>query len=131
MLDGNSTIRGIHSYVLPPPHTGYRRFVPLIVLIIVVVGGFVAWTAGTTWLIAYVDQVTGTPTTKPIDTGVRAALVVAWIAVIGLVLSMINICMALAHREPLVVAIPETAYSFLSGATAVSAGLLIGVTVFK
>jgi hypothetical protein len=119
------------SFGVPPPgQVWYRRFFPLIALLVVVVGGVVAWTVGTSLLVGYIDAVTGTPV-KPIDVGVRAALVVAWISTGGALLCLANVVIPALRDKPLDVAVPETLYSWLTGMTAIAVGLLIGTSVFR
>ena len=106
------------------------RHLPLILLVVIVVGGIVTWTAGTDAFIQYVDRITSTPP-KPISPGVNAALVVAWLALVGLVVATVNVLRVVSHRAPVVVAVPERLYSFLAGATALGLGLLIGTSIFR
>ena len=117
--------------VAPPGTIWYRRFLPLITFVFVVVGGVVAWNAGTTMLVDFVDQITGTPPRDTIDVGVHAALVVAWIAVVGFVIALLNLVFRPFRDDPLEVAIPETLYSWLAGMSAVGIGLLIGTSIFR
>jgi hypothetical protein len=120
------------TFALPPPGAvWYRRFFPLIALIVVVGGGVVVWNAGTTALVDYVNRVTDTPPRDTISVGVRASLVVAWIALVGLVIAVVNLAIRPFRDDPLVVAIPETLYSWLAGMTAVGIGLLIGISIFR
>jgi hypothetical protein len=77
-------IRLLLEFSQPPPNAvWYRRFLPLLVLLVVIVGAIVMWTAGTPVLVDYIDRVTGTPSTRTAGIGVRASLVVAWIAAVG------------------------------------------------
>jgi hypothetical protein len=120
------------SFGVPPPdQVWYRRFFPLIALLITLAGGIVAWTAGTSALVGYINAITGTPVDKPIGIGVRTALVVAWIATLGALICLANIVIPSCRDKPLVIVVPETLYSWLTGMTAIAVGLLIGTSIFR
>jgi NADH:ubiquinone oxidoreductase subunit 6 (subunit J) len=124
--------RLLQTFALPAAGViWYRRFFPLVTLIVVVAGGVVVWNAGTTMLVDLVNAATGTPPRDSISVGVHASLVVAWIALVGLVIAVVNLAIRPFRDDPLVVAIPETLYSWLAGMTAVGIGLLIGTSIFR
>jgi hypothetical protein len=107
-----------------------RRYLPLFLLVLIVIGGYMLWTAGTTLLVDVVNSTTGTPPGKKVDVGVHGALVVAWIALVAFGLTLVNLVFGWLRREPLLVAVPETLYSWLAGMAAVGMGLLIGISIF-
>ena len=124
-------IRLLQSFALPgTPAVWYRRYLPLVVLVLGVVGGVFLWTKGTAVLESLIDMWTGGGAPREISPGVGVALIVAWLALIGFVLTLLNLVVPAFRRSPLVLAVPETLYSWLIGLVAVAVGLLIGTTIF-
>jgi hypothetical protein len=131
-----SVVRGIlyrllQSFALRgTPPDWYRRYLPLIVLAAAIAGGAFFWTIGTAILVSIVDAWAGAGPPREISPGVRGALVVVWLCVIGFVLTLLNLLKPAFREHPLVLAVPEMLYSWLTGMVAVAVGLLIGTTIF-
>ena len=124
-------IRLLQAFALPgTPAVWYRRYLPLVVLVLGVVGGVFLWTIGTAVLASLIDMWTGAGAPREISPGVGVALIVAWLALIGFVLTLLNLVVPAFRRSPLILAVPETLYSWLTGLVAVAVGLLIGTTIF-
>ena len=122
----------LETFAVPgTPPVFYRRFWPLIVLILVVVSGLALWSVGTDMLVSLVDAWLGKPSRSGVAPGVHVSLVVAGLAFIGFVLTIVNLVLTARGLEPLVFIVPLRLYSWISGVTALGVGLLIGISIFR
>jgi hypothetical protein len=114
-----------------PPAKWYRRYFPLIVLILALIGGTAAFTVVTELLVVWVNAWTGSPAGQTIAGGVRGSMVVAWLALLGFAITSLNLAVPAFKKKPLVLVVPDALSSWLSGVAAVGLGLLIGISVFR
>jgi hypothetical protein len=62
---------------------------------------------------------------------VRVSLVVAGLALIGFLLTLLNLLLTARGLAPLVFIVPLRLYSWISGVVALGIGLLIGISIFR
>jgi hypothetical protein len=123
-------LRFLQAFAVPTsPAIWYRRYFPLVVLVIAAVGGVFFATVGTSSLVSIVDATTGGH--RVISGGVRGAVVVAWLALVAFVITLGNLIVPSFRHEALILTVPETLDSWLAGMAAVGLGLLIGISVFR